>query len=445
MPRCFADVTCDTYDAGRVARWTAVCREVWSAMIAATVAATPTEGPRCPCFAPRASRRSCCSSPPSPGSCRQLAARRRRSTSFMHAYVGIPGVFELSRRPLDRRRAPRDLLLRRRRRAAVRAHQRRAELRPQGAAARDRRGRRRARADRASTSPSPAAPTPRRGGRSRPPPTSPSRSACSPSSARGCPPALRVFLLALAILDDIVGIVFIAVLFADRRQLRHARRSRCVAVVAFGDPQPACSTRRARVPIAIAARDPRDPDLGARLRVGRPRHDRRRAARSRDGAAARRCACGTRSSRGSTAIVLPLFAFSAALVADPAGVAARALAGVLGHPRRAAGRQDRRHLGVRLARRCASATGGGAPHAARSATCSPPAPSAASASRCRCCCPSSRSPTQPAIRDQAILGVLAGSVISLDRSPAILVSWRARAPSRQARRADRGGAVTTTA
>ncbi len=31
---------------------------------------------------------------------------------------------------------------------------------------------------------------------------------------RGLPPGIRIFLLALAIIDDVVGIVFIAVLFA---------------------------------------------------------------------------------------------------------------------------------------------------------------------------------------------------------------------------------------
>ena len=66
---------------------------------------------------------------------------------------------------------------------------------------------------------------------------------------KGLPAALRVFLLALAILDDIVGIIFIAVLFTtdvDFGMLGLA----AVAVVAFGILSRLLDTR-ARVPIAV--------------------------------------------------------------------------------------------------------------------------------------------------------------------------------------------------
>jgi NhaA family Na+:H+ antiporter len=66
---------------------------------------------------------------------------------------------------------------------------------------------------------------------------------------KGLPPALRVFLLALAILDDIVGIIFIAVLFTDGVNFA-ALGAAAVAVVAFGILSRQLDTR-ARVPIAV--------------------------------------------------------------------------------------------------------------------------------------------------------------------------------------------------
>ena len=66
---------------------------------------------------------------------------------------------------------------------------------------------------------------------------------------KGLPAALRVFLLALAILDDIVGIIFIAVLFTDGVNIA-ALAGAAVAVVAFGILSRQLDTR-GRVPIAI--------------------------------------------------------------------------------------------------------------------------------------------------------------------------------------------------
>ncbi|HEY9306456.1 MAG TPA: Na+/H+ antiporter NhaA [Microbacterium sp.] len=66
---------------------------------------------------------------------------------------------------------------------------------------------------------------------------------------RGLPPALRVFLLALAILDDIVGIIFIAVLFTDGVNIA-ALAGAAVTVVAFGILSRQLDTR-GRVPIAV--------------------------------------------------------------------------------------------------------------------------------------------------------------------------------------------------
>ncbi|MFK4835988.1 Na+/H+ antiporter NhaA [Microbacterium sp. ZW T2_14] len=66
---------------------------------------------------------------------------------------------------------------------------------------------------------------------------------------KGLPAALRVFLLALAILDDIVGIIFIAVLFTDGVNIA-ALAGAAVAVVAFGILSRQLDTR-GRVPIAV--------------------------------------------------------------------------------------------------------------------------------------------------------------------------------------------------
>ncbi len=123
----------------------------------------------------------------------------------------------------------------------------------QGAAAGDRRRRRRARADRDLPRDRRGQRTPRRAGRSRPRPTSPSRSGVLAIFGRGLPSAVRIFLLALAILDDIVGHRLHRRPVRDGRAISGcwrcaARRRRRSSACSAGS-----STRRGRVPIAIAA------------------------------------------------------------------------------------------------------------------------------------------------------------------------------------------------
>ncbi|GAA3628861.1 Na+/H+ antiporter NhaA [Microbacterium awajiense] len=67
---------------------------------------------------------------------------------------------------------------------------------------------------------------------------------------KGLPPALRIFLLALAILDDIVGIIFIAVLFTTDVNYGLLGLA-ALLVVAFGLLSRQLDTR-ARVPIIVA-------------------------------------------------------------------------------------------------------------------------------------------------------------------------------------------------
>ncbi|MBN9175901.1 MAG: Na+/H+ antiporter NhaA [Microbacterium sp.] len=132
---------------------------------------------------------------------------------------------------------------------------------------------------------------------------------------RGLPPALRIFLLALAILDDIVGIVFIAVLFTTGVNVGMLALA-AVGVVVFGILSRQLDTR-ARRPIAVAlvvvavltwafvyASGVHATIAGVALGLAMAQQPALRARHALE--------------PWVNGLVLPLFAFSAALVAIPA-------------------------------------------------------------------------------------------------------------------------------
>jgi len=243
---------------------------------------------------------------------------------------------------------------------------------------------------------------------------------------KGLPAALRIFLLALAILDDIVGIVFIAVLFTSDVSFGFLALAG-VTVLVFGVLSRQLDTA-ARIPIAIvlvilailtwsfvSLSGVHATIAGVVLGL----------------AMAQQPALRTRHALEPwvNGVVLPLFAFSAALVAIPAvslGELSPAFWGVLvALPvGKIVGISLFGWLSMRIGRRdgppqlafadlvAAGALGG------IGFTVSLLLSELAFAS-------------QPEIRDQAILGVLAGSVISLIAA-AILVSLRAAAHRRRA-------------
>jgi NhaA family Na+:H+ antiporter len=236
---------------------------------------------------------------------------------------------------------------------------------------------------------------------------------------KGLPPALRVFLLALAILDDIVGIIFIAVLFTtdvDFGMLGLA----VVAVVAFGILSRLLDTR-ARLPIAILLVVLA---ILAWVFVYKSGVHATIAGVALGLAMAQRPALRVRHELEPwvNGVVLPLFAFNAALVAIPsvsAGELAPAFWGILiALPvGKVLGISLFGWLSLRIGDRAAApplrfgdllaagALGG------IGFTVSLLLSELAFGSL-------------PEIRDQAILGVLAGSVISLIAA-GFLVSWRA--------------------
>jgi NhaA family Na+:H+ antiporter len=132
---------------------------------------------------------------------------------------------------------------------------------------------------------------------------------------RGLPAALRIFLLALAILDDIVGIVFIAVLFTADVDFA-ALAGAAVAVVAFGILSRRLDTR-ARVPVAIVLVALA---IAAWVLVYRSGVHATIAGVALGLAMAQRPALRVRHELEPwvNVIVLPVFAFSAALVPIPA-------------------------------------------------------------------------------------------------------------------------------
>lgn len=243
---------------------------------------------------------------------------------------------------------------------------------------------------------------------------------------KGLPAALRVFLLALAILDDIVGIVFIAVLFTDGVDLLPLLLA-AVAVVGFGILSRLLDTR-GRVPIGVA--------LGflavatwvlvylsgvhatiAGVMLGL--------------AMAQQPALRVRHvlEPWVNGIVLPVFAFSAALVVIPAVPLSQlspAFWGVLvALPvGKVAGIAVFGWLSLRLAHR------GSAPPL-RFADLLAAGALGGIGFTVSLLLSELAFGSEPALRDQATLGVLAGSVVSLILA-GVLVSWRAWHHRRQA-------------
>ena len=236
---------------------------------------------------------------------------------------------------------------------------------------------------------------------------------------RGLPAGLRIFLLALAILDDIVGIVFIAVLFTadvDPWMLGGA----ALTVLAFG----ILSRRlggRGRVPLVIAlvvlalATWVLVYESGVHATI---------AGVALGLAMAQQPALRTRHALEPwvNAVVLPLFAFSAALVAIPAvsaGELSPAFWGVLvALPvGKIIGIATFGWLALRIGR------GDEAPHLSLADLLAAGALGGIGFTVSLLLSELAFA-DQPGIRDQATLGVLAGSVVSLVLA-GILVSWRA--------------------
>ncbi|MHC2999419.1 Na+/H+ antiporter NhaA [Microbacterium sp. HJ5] len=243
---------------------------------------------------------------------------------------------------------------------------------------------------------------------------------------KGLPPALRVFLLALAILDDIVGIIFIAVLFTtdvDFGMLGLA----VVAVVAFGILSRLLDGR-AKVPIAVALVVLA---ILAWAFVYKSGVHATIAGVALGLAMAQRPALRVRHALEPwvNGVVLPLFAFNAAMVVIPSvspGELSPAFWGIL--------------VALPVGKIVGIAAFGWVSLRIGDRSAAPPlklgdllAAGALGGIGFTVSLLLSELAfgDAPAIRDQAILGVLAGSVISLIAA-AILVSWRAWHYRRQA-------------
>ena len=164
---------------------------------------------------------------------------------------------------------------------------------------------------------------------------------------RGLPNRLRVFLLALAVLDDLIAILIIAIFFTADPDLLSLGLA-VITVAAFGILSRLLRGRM-RWPIGVLMvlvacltwwlvwdSGVHATIAGVALGLVMARNPAGRVAHVLE--------------PWSNGLILPLFAFSAALVVIPAGVARRAVARLLGHPRRPPGRQARRHHPRRLAR-----------------------------------------------------------------------------------------------
>ncbi|MGN8551043.1 UNVERIFIED_CONTAM: Na+/H+ antiporter NhaA [Microbacterium sp. SLM126] len=246
---------------------------------------------------------------------------------------------------------------------------------------------------------------------------------------KGLPPALRVFLLALAILDDIVGIIFIAVLFTSDVDFGMLGLA-VVAIVAFGILSRLLDTR-ARVPVALALVVLA---ILAWVFVYKSGVHATIAGVALGLAMAQRPALRVRHELEPwvNGIVLPLFAFNAALVVIPsvsAGELSPAFWGIL------VALPVGKVIGITLFGWVSLRIGArGAAPTLRLGDLLAAGALGGIGFTVSLLLSELAFGGMPEIRDQAVLGVLAGSVISLIVA-GLLVSWRAWHYRRQAQAA----------